>query len=503
MLKKAFILFFFTLLIASCKKDTDSPVGTNVLPKSDIIGAEYAEIYPDVSYTKYRWSDSVVLTSNLSNSNLLGSINDPIFGRTDASVYCSFETDYSSTGIGGIAPVGSESVLDSVVFVVAYNYVPNSATTFIGDTTDQLSLDIFPLKNNISPDSNYYSTGNNYYYTGTGSYVHGPIPYDAKTNLIRGGKSLVFTPHLWWFPPIKKDTNIYSNPILRVRLRDDWGSQLFNTVSNGYLNNNTLFQEVLKGFYITTQHSIMLQPNYGSIFFIQMNDNTGINFYYHNQGNPIIPPPIIIHGGSSSTRFSYFKHDYSIASPSLQQQISLTYADTNPNSIPAPKPNQNVFLQGGAGVGIVLKFPSLLQWSNKNIVINKAELVLQPDKSNSNFFNLNQFFLPGRLYLEGDTLGGPKGLVEDPYTFGGYYDESNNQYLFELPHTIDQIITRRTLNTKFYLSVFNGGIFAERVVFGGTAQPPVGGYPIKLRLWYTSLTAGREKKENIILKQHP
>ncbi|MHB8260846.1 MAG: DUF4270 family protein [Bacteroidia bacterium] len=494
MLKKSYLLIALALLALSCKKNMDSPVGINVLPPSDLINAEYAEIYPDVSYTKYRWSDSIILTSNLSNSNLLGSINDPVFGRTDVSIYCSFETVFSASGVGGLAPVGSESVLDSVVLVLAYNYVPNTSSTYIGDTTDELSLDVFPLKSNLSPDTNYYSTGNNFYYTGSGSYLHGPIPYDASNNLIYGGHSLVFTPHLWLFPPIKKDTNIYTNPMLRVRLRQDWGEQLFNTTTNGYLNNNALFQQFLKGLYITTQHSIMLQPNYGSIFFVLMDNNSGINFYYHNQGSSIIPPPIIVHGGSTCNRFSYFKHDYSIASADLQHQISKTYADTNPLVTPLPT-NKNVFLQGGAGVGIVLKFPSLLQWADKNIVINKAELVLKPDMSNTNFFNLSQYFLPGRLYLEADTLGGPRGLLEDLYTFGGYYDIANNQYLFELPNSIDQILTRRTLNTKFYVTVYNGGIFAERVVFGGTAQSHTSGYPIKLRLWYTLMSAQRVKNK--------
>jgi len=439
MLKKTYLLFFVTLLALSCKKNVDSPIGSNVLPASDLITGEYTEIYPDVSYTQFRSSDSVILTSNLSTSNLLGSMNDPIFGRTDASIYCSFETDYSSTGVGGLAPVGNEAVFDSVVLVLAYNYIPGSATTYVGDTSDPLSLDIFPLKHNISPDTNYYSTGNNYYYTGTGGYLHGPMPYNATTNLVYGGRSFVFNPHLNWFAPVKKDTTVVNNPLLNVRLRDDWGEELFNTLQNGYLNNNTLFQEFCKGFYITTQHSIMLQPFYGSIFFVQMNSNTGINFYYHNKQSNDIPPPIHVSpSGSSSTRFSYFKHDYSIGSTDLQQQISPNYTDTNPPTNPSQK-TKNVFLQGGGGVGVVLKFPSLLQWVNKNIVINKAELVLKPDQSNSDFFNLAKYFLPGRLYLEGDTLGGPKGLVENEYTFGGYYDIANNQYLFEIPHTVDLI----------------------------------------------------------------
>src|SRR6185503_467479 len=128
-----------------------------------------------------------------------------------------------------------------------------------------MSLDIFPLTTNLSPDSNYYSTGNNYYYTGGGSHMRGPIPYDATKNLIYGGQSKVFNPHLSLFSPIKKDTNAYNPPQLRVRLRNDFGEGLFACV-----NNNGQFQQYLKGMFITTKHSILPQPSYGSIFFVYM-----------------------------------------------------------------------------------------------------------------------------------------------------------------------------------------------------------------------------------------
>ena len=481
MLKKSLIIFFIALLATSCHKN-DSVIGTNLLPQTDIITGGYIEFMPDITYSQYRHSDSILLTSKLSNSCLLGSMNDPIFGRTDASIYCSFETSYYPGSINGQISdiVGYEPILDSTVLILGYNYTPGGSTAPIGDTSDQLSLDIHPLNYNISTDTNYYSTGNNYYYTGTGTHQKEPIPYDATKSLVYGG-SKVFNPHLLWLAPLKKDTTIYTPPQLRIRLRDDFGEGLF-----GCLDNNAKFQQYLKGMFITTKHSILPQPTYGSIFFVYMNSSTTISFYYHEKGVAAQAPALnFFCNGSTCNYFSYFKHDYTIASPDLQNQLN------NPDTLTTNNHYQNVYLQGAAGAGVVLKFPNLLAWANSNVynvTINKAELVLSTDRSNPDFYNLSTYPLPGRVYLEGDTLGGPRGLIEDLYTFGGYYDLTNNQYLIEIPNIVGQIVTGKSLSTKFYLTVYNGALFPERLVLGGTANKT---YPIKLRVWYTKLTSKR------------
>lgn len=478
MLNRVLSIILIVLLFASCRKD-DSPVGISILPQSDIIGAEYAEFSPDVSYTHFRSSDSVLLTTRLSNSCLLGSLNDPIFGRTDASIYCSFETPYSPSSLNGPI-ILDHPELDSAVLILGYNYVPNSSTIFVGDTADQLSIDVFPLKNNLSTDSNYYSTGNNYYFTGTGTHMRGPIPYDETNNLAYGGHSQVFTPHPSWFVPIKKDSTAYNPPQLRVRLRNDFGEGLFACI-----NNNTLFQQYLKGMFITTKHSILPQPSYGSIFFTYLDGNSSITLYFHVKGSAIQQSIPFHCDGSTCNRFSYFKHDYNVGSPDLLNQINT------PDTLPSNNHFQNIYLQGAAGVGAVLKFPSFKQWADNSeydFTINKAELALKPDQSNKDFFTLSKYPLPGRVFVEGDTLGGPAGLVENLYTFGGYYDLLNNEYQIEIPHTIGQIVNHRTMNTKFYVTVYNGALFPERLVLGGTANNQ---YPVKLRVWYTKLTTKR------------
>ncbi|MBS1646415.1 MAG: DUF4270 family protein [Bacteroidetes bacterium] len=478
MLKKGLILFVCVLLVAACKKN-DSPVGIGLLPANDIINAKYIEFTPDIAYSTYNWNNYRVASTKLSNSQLLGSMNDPVFGRTDASIYCSFETDYSNTGLGQLTFTSTPS-LDSAVLVLSYNYQPGTSTIFVGDTTNPLSLDVYPLLYNISPDSTYFSTGNNYYYTATGTYNKAPIPYDASQRLTYNGQSVSFTPHLNYYPPIKKDTTAYLLPNVRIKLSSQFAESLFPSC----VNDNSKFQQLFKGLYITTKHSILPQPSYGSIFFVYMNTYSYIMFYYHLENNPTAPLQLPFYCGGYSTRFSHFKHDYGLASSDLQSQLSPMYDTTRYNA------TNNLYVQGCAGVGAVLKFPGLLSWMQSlpyNIAINKAELLLKTDMSNNDFYNLTNYPLPGRLYLQGDTMGGPKALIEDPYNFGGFYDLSNNQYVFEIPNTVSQLARGTTLSTKFYLTQYNNATFQERLVIGGnTATTP---RPVKLRIWYTQLTS--------------
>ena len=143
MLKKLLPILFIALIVTSCHKN-DSPVGISILPQNDIISGAYTEFYPDISYSQYRHADSILLTTKLSNSSLLGSLNDPIFGRTDASIYCSFETPYAPGSLSGQLNLDNPQ-LDSTVLILGYNFTPGSSTAPVGDTSDQLSLDVFPL----------------------------------------------------------------------------------------------------------------------------------------------------------------------------------------------------------------------------------------------------------------------------------------------------------------------------------------------------------------------
>lgn len=456
MLKKLLILIPALAALASCSK-SDSPVGIDVLPNSDQLYGAYAELIPRVTYTR---AEDSLLTSNITNSNLLGSVNDPVFGRLDASVYINFE--YSSGGLGG-SGLGTNPVLDSTVLMLQYNTA--ASIPFLGDTNQQLALDVFPLTEKLIRDSAYYSGRK--------------VKYDASQDLIEGGQKLFYPRPYSTFLINKDDAAPTPYPQLRVRLKKEFGEHLFNPT---YLNSVDAFQNAFYGFYITTDHSMLPQPTYGSVFYVNMLTSSLLLYYHNDLGEQI---PVEIKCGANSLRYGYFAHDYQfLADPKLAQQVSPTYdtSSTGPGQ-------QNIYLQGAGGLRAKVEFPDLINWRDSNIVINKAELIFTVDKSTTSYYNPNNPTLtplPLKLFLEGcnPQSGSPTGLIENIYAFGGSYDPTYNRYAFNVPHTLAQTMTNKAGTTAFFVSIYQPAVFPHRVVLGGRNN---GQAPCKLRLWYTRL----------------
>ncbi len=430
-------------------------MGVDVLPDSDLLNGAYAEIIPKISYTKLE--DSIV-TSNITNSNLLGSINDPVFGRFDASIYMNFEI--TANGLG--ATLGTNPELDSVVLMLQYNTL--ATIPFIGDSTHPLSLDVYPLTQKMNRDSTYYSARR--------------IGYDANENLVEGGQSRIVNHKPYSSVLINKDDATPDpHPQIRVRLKKEFGEKLFNL---NYLTSLSAFQNAFYGLHITTANSILPQPNYGSVFYFNMLSSR-VLLYYHNDAQSKLSP-IEVFCGANSTRFGHFDHDYQfLAHPDLSQQLPPYYDTT------ATGPGkQNIFLQGACGVKAKLEFPDLLNWRDSNIVLNKAEMVFTVDRSNPAFFDSKLYPVPLKIFLEGEspTTGKPVNLIENIFAFGGSPDV-NYRYTFNVPHTVGQIMAKKLDVPNFYVSVYQTAVFPHRLVLGGYANNAA---PVKLKLWYTRLS---------------
>ncbi|MGZ3861660.1 MAG: DUF4270 family protein [Bacteroidia bacterium] len=445
---KNLIVLLSATLLASCHKN-DSPVGVYLLPSSDVLGANYAEVMASVSYTMF---DDSVYTKNISNSNLLGSVNDPVFGRSDASIYSSFEPN----GDVDSSSLGTHPVLDSIVLSLVYAH----GVSNLGDTNQFIGLDVYPLTEKLYNDSNYYS--------------HRALKYDNNYNLVDGGQSKIFAPRINTSIKENKDDQLYALPQIRVRLRKEFGEMLFNY---GYLNSLSNFQNAFKGLFISANRSVLPQPAYGSIFYIDMN-SSAILMYYHNDAGVQVPQKLRC--GPNSSRYGYFEHDHQfVADPKLSKQLY-------PTSVGDTTTNQNIYLQGNAGLKAKIEFPSLSTWADSNVVINKASLEFMFDMSQQDYLNTTTNPYPTRLYLEGQdpVTKKPTTLIENVYAFGGSYDGTNNNYAFQIPHTIANIVNRKTTNTTFYLSVFESALYPQRVVLGSWNNTT---YPIKIKLWYTRL----------------
>jgi hypothetical protein len=148
---------------------------------------------------------------------------------------------------------------------------------------------------------------------------------------------------------------------------------------------------------------------------------------------------------------------------------------------------QNIYVQGAAGLRAKVSFPQLINWRDSNVVINKAELMFTVDKSKPNYYDEVKYPAPLKLFLQGvhPSTGKPVGLIENILTFGGNYNTSTGRYIFNVPHTVATTITGKGDVTAFFPSVFSTAVFPHRTVLGGWNN---GQAPVKLRLWYTRLS---------------
>ena len=135
----AFVVATLALALASCKKSPDT-IGNNLISNDD-----YFEIYKTdtVEVVCHSYLDSVS-TGNVINV-LLGSMNDPVFGGSEAGFYTQFRPSVAGQSFG------NNPVLDSLVLQL-------SVTNYYGDTTVFQTVHAFELSDTLSVLSTYYNT---------------------------------------------------------------------------------------------------------------------------------------------------------------------------------------------------------------------------------------------------------------------------------------------------------------------------------------------------------
>lgn len=438
------------LLFASCKK-SESDVGRDVLPEGDLLNATYCDTATVIAYNilddTLRTDESY--TGNV--ANLIGTMADPIFGRTDASLYFNLTNPNNTTDIG----FGADPKLDSVVLTLAYQ-----KDNYYGDKSDPLLFNVYRLTQDMSYDSSYYSystiahnTSEDITYSGTGKQV----TIDPINSVYEG--DILYAPHM------------------RIKLKNEIGQQLID--DSTHLRNTEALMDFFKGLHITTKNTNFSGNDYGCIAYFDLTSPLSkVSIYYHN-GTNFTTKKLDLTIRSTSAKFNHYDHDYSQASSQLTQQ----FAPTNNTALG----NTNVFLQGMASTRIKINLPHIKHFSDSGrIAVNKAELIFKVDKS-STYYDATKFFVPGRTALEGVNAAGTySGLsLDQAYDFTGlwgYYDATNYEYHFPIPYSTQRLANGLETDLQFTLRVFQHHTNPARVVLGGKDNAS---YPAKLKLWYT------------------
>lgn len=422
-IRLALMIGILTFVLTSCKKSPET-IGNNLISDNDYIGIYHTE---NVVIYSHSYLDSIG-TKNVSNG-LLGSMNDPIFGLSQAGFCTQFHLSTEGQSFG------DNPVMDSLVLQLCLS-------GYYGDTTTMQTAHAYVLSDTLSADETYYN--------------HSEVAYEP----IDIANGFQFYPHP------KTTTNVVgsdtiNSAIIRIPLSAELGNYLMNLDPQAY-SKPDLFKELFKG--LRLQCSPVSGD--GSICYINLTTNTitQLQLYYHDQGTPENPMKYNFYVTSADTYFNQVTHDYSTGDPDLVNQV--LEGDTTSGQ-------QKLYLQTMGGVRAKIVFPEIPHWQDTcegHIVINDAKLIIPAaDMDSSVYTKPNTMVLVG-LNADGTTSLLPDYLEGSNY-FGGTYNASTNCITFRISEYLQDLLLNKTDNLGISLGINGAGYNAQRIVVNGPDAP--------------------------------
>jgi len=429
------------LALFSCKKDPYE-LGIDLLPPSDTLNVLVTDTCTVVAFSVIQ--DSI--RTDEGTSFIVGSLLDPIFGKSTAGFY-------TQVHLGSESPdFGNNPVLDSLVLVLFYN-------GYYGDTTTMQNVKVYEISQDLNLDSSYWSNQRVATYS---SLLANQSFYPRPTDSVKvSGKNMVAHLRI----NLNKFTNYLGNKILYA--------------PSGVLVNNFSFVNFLKGLYVEANP---VTANGALLNFSGGNSSSRLELYFHNSENDSLQYDFII--DEKAARFNYIDHnEYLDASPDLKRQI-LNHDSTLGASL--------MFLQGLGGIKLKLKFPYMKDFGKGHVVaINDALLMF------SNMETDTTLAPPPQLTIfRQDSIGRISFLPDEnegQNYFGGTYNMSSRTYFFRITQHIQKVIQHSYSDSFDLYILVNNPIKTDmppyRVMLNGTNPSLPGALTnrFRLKLIYTRL----------------
>lgn len=444
---KFFLILLVSISISITSCDESSVVGLDVQPANDLLSVDYQDtttlITKTISVDSLRTDETLIITADA----LLGIYQDPVFGKTTASLYTQLRLPTNNPLFG------TNPLIDSVVLSLVYDPAYYGKRQRV-----EQKINVYQVSEDIKGENSYYSNNTLTVNALDLANNYGFIPEPSK------GLTII---------------NEVLKPQLRIPLDVSFGQTILSNQTTANLASNTAFQTFMKGLYITTENTSVLNSAEGNILHFKMADaQSKLTLYYRNDTDDSLKYDL---GLGSVARFSHFTHDYSAGiDANLATQLTL--------SPPPPAQNDVVFIQSMAGVKTTIELPYLMNWVNSGaIAINKAELVIKVDPTAT--YQLDTFAAPTKLVLFGINDDGTNYVLPDANEgdnyFGGTYNSTTHEYRFNIARYIQQVLTGKRKNNGLHLLAGSGAINANRVVIGGGGSTSL--YRMKLNIGYTKL----------------
>ncbi|NEN22038.1 DUF4270 domain-containing protein [Cryomorpha ignava] len=431
-------LFFITiaLVATSCKKPEEE-IGLELQPGSDLLQANMVDTFSINAYTVI---DDSVRTDKL-NPAIIGAFDDPVFGFTKAGHISELRLTSNNPSL---IPEGSSIdniVVDSVVLILEYinTDVQNQPISPVyGDMGEQY-FEVFEITDSLQADTFYYENT--------------PVNYIAQ-DLIKSGFN--------YQTPNTTDSVVVGDlilaPQMRIPLNESFADRFFQASDGGGLDNQT-FVSLLKGIYITVDETKFNTSQSGLISFDTFTGNSRIRLYYRNE----LPDTTESYAYSFALRgqtpkYERIEHDYSMAAPSLLQQLS---GDTLLGQ-------QDVYVQSLAGTKIFLDLPYIESLRDSSgIAINQAKITL-PIRGG----DLEAFAPPTQLLIFPRNEEGKIYTLQfdNPFDYGKY-NEEDGVYEFYITRYLQQVLLGEREHYGFEIVSIAAGNSPNRVVLNGAEYP--------------------------------
>ena len=387
-----FIIIFF-IIISSC---TDpNTIGINVQPPSDnIIISDTSSFNWQSSQTE---SEDSLRTDNALNL-ILGEINDPVFGLNIGSFYTQILLAENNIDLG------NNPIVDSVILSYSYTGSYASLNQFNSLQVNQIYEDLYK-------DSTYYNNS-----------------FDIPTDNMDNVEDFYIT-------------NDINNPLLRIRLKNNFGQNILDLGSDLLKDNETFLQE-FKGISIlaSAENSMLyLNPNAADSY---------LKIYYHNDENISDTLSLDFELGGDACRINIFN-------------------EKNVNSI--LEDNSKIYIQSMAGykLKILLDKQSIKSLLDGKI-INKVNMMFEVEDGSQAEYEAHEKLVLVRVNDQGDNIFLEDYIKGGETYFGG--DLQDGKYTFNITKYFFQMLNNELYTNELYLLSAGAAVNANRTILNKEIQ---------------------------------
>jgi hypothetical protein len=409
--------------VPGCNDDPDE-IGANILPSSDDFSVSFDST--GLIEVTTHFGDSV--RSNLKPFQLIGSYVHPFFGFSKAEIITQLEAP-------GIVPeFDPGDIVDSAFLNVYYE-------GHFGDDMAVHQVSIYEFTEKLQYDTSYYSS-----YNPDGKYL----------------------------PEVIGTGSAYTNDsLIRIRITDMELLERLMSAEDTVYKDQDMFIDMIRGLYLRVED----QTDGGSILYTNLTDDLSVlKVYYRNDEDTLVFNFAM--GWYNGIDINIFSHDYS--GYPVEQYLN----DGSDN-------DSLVFIQGMGGLNSYLRFPQLDSWRDSvalcgPIAINSADLVVIPESKPVGYLTEEEYPVGLNLYRinEDNRYDYVYDYLMDETSFGGGYNEDDNEYRFSIKSQIQSYINGDIANNEpFLISAGNTANSLSYVILRGASHSSSA--RIRLEIVYT------------------